>query len=81
MIDEKKLIDGSTWHHSVLTKKEPSYQDGWNDCNRDWMKRIAELPNAPDMKVGNKWIPCDGCERKCEKWEHSKTCRECDSTN
>ena len=52
MIDEKKLIDGSTWYPNTLTNTAPSHADGWNNCNRDWIKRIEEQP-----KIGE-WIPC-----------------------
>lgn len=48
MIDEKKLIEKSTYYPSPVS----DYEAGWNDCNRDWMKRIDEQP-----KVGE-WIPC-----------------------
>lgn len=47
MIDEKKLIEKSTYYPSPVS----AYEAGWNDCNRDWMKRIDEQP-----KVGE-WIP------------------------
>lgn len=35
MIDEKKLIDGSTWYPDILFKTEPTYKDGWNNYNRN----------------------------------------------
>ena len=69
MIDEKKLIESSTWHADKFFHKfdSTSYHMGWNDCNRDWVKRIGEQRNlslenktsetdVPDNNVG-KWIP------------------------
>lgn len=59
MIDEKKLIESSTWYPNILFKEEPTWKDGWNNCNRDWMKRIDELPKVilPDTTITG-WIPC-----------------------
>jgi hypothetical protein len=51
MIDEKRLIESSTWYPDILFKEEPTWKDGWNNCNIDWMKRIDELPKAGE------WIP------------------------
>lgn len=48
MIDEKKLIEKRTYYPHPVS----DYETGWNDCNRDWMKRIEEQP-----QVGG-WIPC-----------------------
>ena len=44
-------------------------------------KRIFdEFVQAIDMAIKAleepKWIPCSDCERRCEKWEHSKTLQE-----
>lgn len=25
------------------------------------------------LRTQSRWIPCDDCERKCDKWENSKT--------
>lgn len=63
MIDEKKLIESSTWYPNILFKEELTWKDGWNNCNRDWMKRIDELPKVilPDTTITG-WIPCS--ERK-----------------
>ena len=47
MIDEKKLIEKSTYYPMPVS----DYEAGWNDCNRDWMKRIEDQP-----QVGG-WIP------------------------
>lgn len=47
MIDEKKLIGKSKWYPNPLS----DYEAGWNDCNRDWTKRIKEQP-----QFGG-WIP------------------------
>lgn len=47
MIDQKKLIEKSIYYPSPVS----SYEAGWNDCNRDWMKRIGSQP-----KVGE-WTP------------------------
>ena len=47
MIDEKKLIEKRTYYPMPVS----DYKAGWNDCNRDWMKRIEEQP-----QVGG-WIP------------------------
>ena len=52
MIDEKKLIESSTWYPNILFKEELTWKDGWNNCNRDWIKRIEEQPKA------GQWIPC-----------------------
>lgn len=59
MIDEKKLIESSTWYPNILFKEEHTWKDGWNNCNRDWMKRIDELPKVilPDTTITG-WIPC-----------------------
>lgn len=59
MIDEKKLIESSTWYPNILFKEELTWKDGWNNCNRDWMKRIDELPKVilPDTTITG-WIPC-----------------------
>lgn len=34
------------------------------------MSRINEQPT---VQPEPKWIPCSDCERKCDKWENSKT--------
>lgn len=42
MIDEKKPIGERTYYPSPVS----DYKAGWNDCNRDWMKRIEEQPQV-----------------------------------
>lgn len=38
------------------------------------------LTEAFDMAIkaltAQQWIPCSDCERRCDKWEHSKTSQE-----
>jgi len=32
---------------------------------------LTNIPEIPDS-----WVPCSNCERRCKKWEHSKTLQE-----
>lgn len=76
MIDEKKLIESSTWYPNILFKEELTWKDGWNNCNRDWMKRIDKLPKVilPDTTITG-WIPCS--ERLPEKYGEYLCCDNC----
>ena len=58
-IDEKKLIEESTWYPDKMFAVSASdhYRNGWNDCNRDWLKRFKEL--SLENKTSDKWIPYD----------------------
>ena len=31
------------------------------------------VDTMPTIEPEPKWIPCSECERKCDKWENSKT--------
>ena len=85
-IDEKKLVEESTWHPSTLEFETDAenYNKGWNDCNRDWIKRIEKISlenktsdkDVPDTNVG-KWIPCS--ERLPDEHENYivTACDEC----
>lgn len=66
MIDEKKLIEESTWYPDKLFAASASdhYRNGWNDCNRDWLKRFKEL--SLETKTSD-WIPVT--ERLPEVWK------------
>ena len=33
------------------------------------IETIRELPSVQPQR----WIPCEECEKRCEKWENSKT--------
>lgn len=57
-IDEKKLIEESTWYPDKMFAVSASdhYRNGWNDCNRDWLKRFKEL--SFENKTSDKWVPC-----------------------
>ena len=37
---------------------------------------ISELSVIPSAQPEQKWIPCSDCERRCDKWEHSKISQE-----
>ena len=38
---------------------------------------IDDLKDYIDKAINaERWIPCSDCERRCDKWEHSKTSRE-----
>ena len=34
---------------------------------------ISDVKHAPTIEPEQRWIPCSECERRCEKWESSKT--------
>ena len=34
---------------------------------------IANIEDATTIEPEPHWIPCSDCERKCNKWENSKT--------
>ena len=38
--------------------------------NRYMQNEIKQLPSVTPKQPG--WIPCSECEKRCEKWEHSK---------
>ena len=40
--------------------------------SEDVTSRMAVV-NAPTI---NQWIPCDQCEKRCDKWESLKTSQE-----
>ena len=37
---------------------------------------IEMIKDAPTVTPEPHWIPCSECERKCDKWENSKTSQE-----
>ena len=43
-----------------------------NDSVDNWyfQGKVKELPPVTPKQPG--WIPCSECEKRCEKWEHSK---------
>ena len=59
---------------TVSECEEPSAQPEPSQIARD-IATIIE--NEQDMRVmlqpEQRWIPCSDCERKCDKWENSKT--------
>ena len=34
---------------------------------------IRSIKNMPSAQPESSWIPCEDCERRCDKWERSKT--------
>lgn len=44
---------------------------GITALNIDSFKRF--IAEQPTIEPYGTWIPCSDCERKCEKWENSKT--------
>ena len=73
MIDEKKLIEERTYYPSPVS----DYEAGWNDCNRDWMKRIEEQPQAG--YGAGKWMGsvCSCCGESVSEWYNFKFCPMC----
>ena len=62
-----------------------------NEYEDQCLKLIAEMTNGvkvDSIRIDKdgiffakkqpepQWIPCSDCERRCEKWEHSKTLQE-----
>ena len=43
-----------------------------NDYDEAFHMAIDALKKQPEPQ----WIPCSDCERRCDKWEHSKTSQE-----
>ena len=45
-----------------------------NACNdisdEAYQELMVYFENMPPAQPG--WIPCSECEKRCEKWEHSK---------
>lgn len=40
----------------------------------DYCDDILEIiESMPTIEPEQRWIPCSDCERKCDKWENSKT--------
>ena len=45
----------------------------------DWYDNPSmhdDLEKLPSAEPEQRWIPCSDCERRCKKWEHSKTLQE-----
>ena len=50
-------------------------------CDGDYKKAlkmlIDKIEHSPTIDLAEPhWIPCSDCERRCKKWEHSKTLQE-----
>ena len=39
----------------------------------EWCCHAERRIDEPEVQPEPKWIPCSDCERKCDKWENSKT--------
>lgn len=49
------------------------------DINQGYKMELLGMVTALGLKhekSAQRWIPCSDCERKCDKWEHSKTLQE-----
>ena len=69
--------------------KESAHPDASNcwGCNCPKMERLngqktfSEMVHLhdtglPSVQPEQRWIPCLECEKRCDKWEHSKTLQE-----
>ena len=56
----------------AVLELDTTHRVSWRDAVVDM---IDAMPSA-DVQPVVHWIPCSDCERKCEKWEHSKTLQE-----
>ena len=54
-------------------KQMPSAQPDMSEYSDKLWKKAYERGKA---EAQQRWIPCSDCERRCDKWEHSKTSRE-----
>lgn len=45
------------------------HRDLWH-----YEQAVAEIKKM--LEEEPQWIPCSDCERRCKKWEHSKTLQE-----
>ncbi len=44
--------------------------------HEDKIKLLGMIMSIGFEAQKHKWIPCSDCERRCEKWEYSKTLQE-----
>ena len=61
-----RLIDADELIYKINDYIVSGYAESANDANY-----IAHLING--MPSAQQWIPCSNCERRCDKWENSKT--------
>jgi len=45
------------------------------DCKMELLGMVTALGYKHE-KSAQQWIPCSECERRCDKWERSKTLQE-----
>lgn len=60
-------------YDSVMKALEEEYQ--WQDHEKVAHEMLNVVKYFPTVETPN-WIPCSGCERRCDKWENSKTLQE-----
>lgn len=63
-----------------MNKKEYTLPNGgtvvfWYDDDSIGQISLEAMDSLISM-IKEQWIPCSGCERRCEKWEHSETSQE-----
>lgn len=66
-LDTEKLIKGIIWLPEKWIKifdKTPTYNEGWNQCNRDWLKRLDEFPTVDAVEV----VRCKDCKYYTSKY-------------
>ncbi|MBQ1760581.1 MAG: hypothetical protein IIZ94_12980 [Prevotella sp.] len=72
--DDMRLIDADAFrreldNHWPFTKEEQSKHGIADLAKSEVLIVLNQMPTIEERK----WIPCSDCERKCEKWENSKT--------
>lgn len=75
MIDEKRLIEKRKYYPYPVS----DYEAGWNECNRDWMKRIEEQSQIQLEYETGKWMGsvCSCCGESVSEWYNFKFCPMC----
>lgn len=60
---------------AAIDKFEPWLNvQGYSEGERNMLKAVLyDLKFLPSVQ---QWIPCSECERRCDKWERSKTLQE-----
>lgn len=67
LISRQEAIDALNDEITVVGKQ--------NAINvQEYIRRVnLRLHDLPSTQPEPQWIPCSDCERKCDKWENSKT--------
>lgn len=71
-----RMIDGDRLMMSLADWWYSSFGEEETEEAKAIRKVMDKVEESLDTFTVSQWIPCSDCERKCDKWEDTKTLQE-----